>query len=28
MAAERRDALYEGWRRAVDRARGWARDEG
>ncbi|HEX2481870.1 MAG TPA: FGGY-family carbohydrate kinase, partial [Methylomirabilota bacterium] len=28
MAAERRDALYDGWRRAVDRARGWARDEG
>jgi glycerol kinase len=28
MAAERREALYEGWRRAVDRARGWARDEG
>ena len=23
----RRDALYAGWRRAVDRARGWAREE-
>ena len=27
MPAARRDALYAGWRRAVDRARGWARDE-
>jgi glycerol kinase len=24
MAAERRDALYAGWQRAVERARGWA----
>jgi glycerol kinase len=26
MAANRRAALYEGWRRAVERARGWATD--
>ena len=28
MPAERREALYAGWRRAVDRARDWARAEG
>jgi glycerol kinase len=27
MPPARRDALYAGWRRAVDRARGWAREE-
>ncbi len=27
MPADRREALYAGWRRAVDRARGWAREE-
>jgi glycerol kinase len=27
MPAERRDALYAGWRRAIDRARGWASPE-
>jgi glycerol kinase len=27
MAAEQRDRLVRGWHRAVDRARGWARDE-
>jgi glycerol kinase len=27
MAAERRDALYAGWQRAVERARGWAVQE-
>jgi glycerol kinase len=26
MPAERRAALYAGWQRAVDRARGWARE--
>jgi len=25
MSADQRDGLYEGWRRAVERARGWAR---
>ena len=25
MSADRRDALYAGWRRAVERSRGWAR---
>jgi glycerol kinase len=28
MAAARRAALYDGWRRAVDRARAWAREDG
>ncbi|HHV63320.1 MAG TPA: glycerol kinase GlpK [Firmicutes bacterium] len=27
MAAERRDELYRGWRRAVERAMGWARND-
>jgi glycerol kinase len=27
MPADRREALYAGWRRAVDRARDWAREE-
>jgi glycerol kinase len=27
MPAERRETLYAGWRRAVDRARDWAREE-
>jgi len=24
MSSDRRDALYDGWRRAVERSRGWA----
>jgi glycerol kinase len=24
MSADRRDALYAGWQRAVERSRGWA----
>jgi glycerol kinase len=27
MSADERDALYAGWKRAVERARGWARPE-
>ncbi|WP_460376177.1 FGGY-family carbohydrate kinase [Thermus antranikianii] len=28
LSPSRREALYQGWRRAVERALGWAREEG
>ncbi len=27
LSADQRDALYAGWKRAVERSRGWAQDD-